>query len=54
VKPDSLKAIADGVLEFAEMNEETRKEMGQRGRKYVLENHSIRYLAGKYVELFEG
>lgn len=53
VKPDSASAIVDGILEFVEMDIETRNEMGKRGRDYVLKNHSIRHLAHQYAVLFE-
>ena len=52
VKPDSAVAIKDGVLRFLEMNEVDREDLGFLGKKYVLENHSIKSLAYNYSELF--
>ncbi|MGE7773626.1 glycosyltransferase family 4 protein [Chitinophaga sp. NPDC101104] len=50
VKPDSTRAIEEGILLFHGMTREERKKMGEKGRDYVLKEHSIKILAEKYVE----
>ena len=53
VQPDSADAIARGLIELYEMGAESRLELGKKGKKYLLENHSIKNLAYKYIELFK-
>ena len=52
VKPDSTEAIVKGVLELKRMSKKERSEMGQKGKEYVLKNHSIKELALQYSKLF--
>jgi glycosyltransferase involved in cell wall biosynthesis len=52
VKPDSTKAIADGIEQLYAMEESQRKEMGQKGKNYVSKHHNIKHLATLYSELF--
>jgi glycosyltransferase involved in cell wall biosynthesis len=51
VKPESARAIAEGVLKFYNMPEKDRKSMGNLGLAYVLEKHSIQYLALDYLKI---
>lgn len=52
VEPDRSDLIIDAIYKFKNMSNEERKRMGELGRKYVLEHHSIKNLAEKYTELF--
>ena len=52
VEPDRADVIIDGIYQFKNMSEQDRKNMGELGRKYVLEHHSIKNLAERYTELF--
>jgi glycosyltransferase involved in cell wall biosynthesis len=52
VEPDRTDVIIDGIYQFKNMSEQDRKNMGELGRKYVLEHHSIKNLAERYTELF--
>lgn len=49
VQPDSTPAIEEGILQFYQMTPEERQEMGAKGRIYVLKEHSIKFLADKYI-----
>jgi glycosyltransferase involved in cell wall biosynthesis len=51
VKPDSAKAVAEGVLKFYNMPEEERGAMGNLGLTYVKEKHSIQNLASAYLKV---
>lgn len=52
VKPNSPKAIKEGVLKLYNMTSQERKELGARGKAYVLKYHTYDYLAGLYEEIF--
>jgi glycosyltransferase involved in cell wall biosynthesis len=45
-------ALADAVIELA-LNEEKRKEMGERARKDVEERFDINKIAGDYLEIYK-
>ncbi len=51
VKPDSAKAVAEGVLIFYNMPEKERAAMGSLGLSYVKEKHSIQNLASDYLKI---
>lgn len=53
VEAENPKAIADGIMKLHDMTEEERKEMGERGKKYVIENHAYENLVDKLVETIE-
>lgn len=53
VKPDSAEAIVNGIMQLYTMSETERKQMGAKGRQYVLRNHSIQHLATQYAALFK-
>lgn len=53
VKPDSAKSIVDGIICLLNMNSDERREMGEKGKQYVLKHHSIEILANQYSKLFE-
>ncbi len=52
VKPDDTKAIIEGIQKMHTMSKKERNEMGEKGYKYVKENHNIAYLSNKYIALF--
>jgi len=53
VKPDNAQAIVDGILQLVQMSPTERANMGERGKQFVAQNHSIKKLAMDYFELFE-
>lgn len=52
VQPDSAEAIAQGLIALYNLSQEERNALGQKGKEYLLQNHSIRRLAQQYIELF--
>ena len=52
VEAENPIAIAEGILKLHNLPREKLKEMGQKGRKYVLENFTYQKLAEKYENLF--
>ena len=53
VKPDNAQAIVDGILQLVQMSPTGRANMGERGKQFVAQNHSIKKLAMDYFALFE-
>ena len=53
VKPEDPNAIAEGILALYAMTPEQRTQLGEKGRAYVKQYHSMRYLAEKYMHIFE-
>lgn len=45
--------IAKAILEFYQMPENQRKEIGSKGKEYVLKHHTFQVLAKKYDELMK-
>lgn len=52
VDPESSEKISEGILKLKNMSPIQRKELGEKGRAYVLNNHRIEHLAGVYLDLF--
>ncbi len=52
VKPESAKAIADGILKLYNLPKEELKKMGNKGYNYVKKYHNFEYLSNKYIEIF--
>ncbi len=53
VLPDTKpESILKAVLELSRLSLREREEMGIRGRKYVVENHSVSVLVDKLIEAF--
>jgi glycosyltransferase involved in cell wall biosynthesis len=50
IEPESVQAIVDGVDRFMAMTPEDRDAMGQRGRDFVLANHTYPVLARRFLE----
>lgn len=49
VAPEDKDALCKGILSLLAMPEDDRKAMGERGRKYVLEHHSVPRLAKRFL-----
>jgi len=52
VEAENPQAIADGILKLYNMDKETREQLGQNGKQYVLKHFTYEKLAEKYNELF--
>ena len=50
IKPESVESIVEGVIKFSGMSAEDRSVMGLKGKRYVLEHHSIKNLAERYTK----
>ena len=50
VAPESPAAIADGLRRMAGMSSEQRREMGERGRRFVIAHHTYPVLARRFVD----
>ena len=53
VAPGSPGSVADGLIRLSEMPAEARREMGRRGREYVLANHTYPVLAQRFLAACE-
>ena len=53
VPPNDPGAIADAIAELLALSPEERVAMGERGRKYLVENHNIPLLTERLLEVFE-
>lgn len=53
VEAENDSRIADGIRVIKSMTESQRKEMGARGRDYILRNQTYEVLAKKFVEILE-
>ena len=51
VPPGDANFIAQAMLSVSNLSREERREMGGRGRSYVLKNHGYSQLANSYLEL---
>jgi glycosyltransferase involved in cell wall biosynthesis len=54
IPPQDVQSLCGAMLDLAELTPEARNAIGQRGRKYVKENHDIKLLAKKYLEEMTG
>lgn len=50
VQPENPQAVVDGVRRLLALSADERKAMGQRGRAFVLENHTYPVLARQFLE----
>ena len=50
VAPEDASAVAQGALQLAALSAQARAEMGQRGRAFVLANHTYPVLAARFIE----
>lgn len=53
VPPDDPSALADAIESLVALTPYERMEMGERGRRYLLEHHNIPALATRLLEVFE-
>lgn len=53
VPPGDQEVLADAVEKLVALTPEERIEMGERGRRYLLEHHNIPELAARLLEVFE-
>lgn len=53
VPPEDPKAIAEAIRKIKGMTDSERKEMGLRGKEYVLAHHDYRILAKKYLDVLD-
>jgi len=53
IEPYNVRQLDDALRKFQEMSESERKEMGQRGRAYAVENLEWTLLGKKYAALCE-
>jgi glycosyltransferase involved in cell wall biosynthesis len=53
VPPGNPEILADAVEQLVDLKPQERMEMGERGRRYVLEQHNIPGLADRLLEVFE-
>lgn len=53
VEAESPSHIAEGIIQLLEMNYSDRMEMGEKGYRYVMQNHLYAYLSKRYLEVFE-
>ncbi|MCX5815376.1 MAG: glycosyltransferase family 4 protein [Proteobacteria bacterium] len=49
--PEDPGMIANAVIQLMSLSEEDRRDMGLRGREYVLQNHDYRTFAKKYLDI---
>jgi glycosyltransferase involved in cell wall biosynthesis len=50
VPPQSAAAVAEGLQRLAALSLEERHKMGERGRQFVLANHTYPVLARRFIE----
>jgi glycosyltransferase involved in cell wall biosynthesis len=53
VAPEDAAAVAAGVLQLATLRAEERAAMGERGRAFVLANHTYPVLARRFIEALQ-
>jgi glycosyltransferase involved in cell wall biosynthesis len=51
VEPESPEAIKEAILEMAAMDSEARDRLGEKGRNFVVANHSYNAIAEKFLQL---
>lgn len=50
IPPEDGRALADAAVRLAGLGVDERREMGERGRSYVVEHHDLSKLAGRVAE----
>jgi glycosyltransferase involved in cell wall biosynthesis len=54
VAPEDPQAVADGILSLLALGEEGRSALGQRGRRFALDNHTYPVLGRRFLNAFAG
>jgi len=54
VAPEDARAIADGLRQLAARPARERRLMGERGRAFVMRQHTYPVLAGRFIAAVEG
>jgi glycosyltransferase involved in cell wall biosynthesis len=49
VAPADPQAVANGLLQLANLTPEQRQEMGRKGQEFVLQNHVYPVLADRFI-----
>ncbi len=52
VEPENPQAIADAIQRLNKMSKEQLQDLGQNGKKFVLENHDYKVLAKRMIDVF--
>lgn len=50
VSPENVDALCAGILALVEMSPDQRRQMGERGRRFVTDRHSISILAQQFMD----
>ena len=53
VEAENPEAIAKGILKIYNMTAEERHDMGEKGKKYVLQHHTYPILATSFLQAME-
>lgn len=51
VEPEDPQAIVNGIFELFRLSQSDRMQLGQNGKKYVLEEFTYKHLANKYIAI---
>ena len=51
---NNVEQIIDAIYKFVAMPKNELRNMGQNGKKYVIEHHNYENLAKKYITIFRG
>ncbi|MGA2406168.1 MAG: glycosyltransferase family 4 protein [Bacteroidales bacterium] len=53
IEPENQQDIAEAIRKIINLSEFERKEMGENGKKFVIENHNYKFLANKFIEILQ-
>ncbi|WP_201766045.1 glycosyltransferase family 4 protein [Nafulsella turpanensis] len=51
ISPEDPQQLVKAILKMEELSEEERKEMGEKGKAFVLKNHNYELLAEQFIEI---
>ena len=49
VEPENTSAIAEAIVQLADLTPEERQKLGENGHQYVLKHHTYNVLAQQFV-----